>query len=183
MSCQKYVLKKDLKPIVLKQSNKLPCIISSTSPYSGFKLSFTRTCPKTEKKEKNLKRVTKSLNNYSRLKKIKANSFPKRNIFNSSYIRPRHSGTPCSNLRYLEEISEEIDEKNTMETPSDSFKTSNNPLTDIITQQYERYLYRPYEPDMVSKKRSFTPIFQKKISNKTHVDFSETPPDFSKVLH
>ena len=187
MSCRKYVLKKDLKPIVIKVSSKLPSISTPTAYPSRLKLAFSSNSPTNIKHKIKPKRVTKSLNNYFKMKTHGSKSYAKKSLLNTTYLKPMVSQTPYSNIRYLKQcLEDDLEEKNIMETPSDTSKIPNNLIEDQFAIQYENYLFQT--PDLytnfIKKKLPATPkVYKKHKLVESRINLNDTPPEIENILH
>ena len=167
MSSRKYVLKKDIKPIVIKCATKFPIISTSPINDSRIKLSLTKNSPlNISIRHPRNQRVTKSLNNYQKIKNSKASCLKKKIIFNTEVINSKNHQIPNYNIRYLKESLEEIEDKNNIETPSDSQQISNNIQNTgkLIANQYEDYLLYTFKNHYKYKnQRSLTPAVRNHI--------------------
>ncbi|OMJ66314.1 hypothetical protein SteCoe_36878 [Stentor coeruleus] len=182
MQSKKYTLKKDIKTIVVKMPKQLPII--TTSPKTKMNNELYKASPLLSCKSPSR---GKSLNPLSRIKKTRTKSLIRRIPFDSSLLSSVPRNPINYNIRYLKEDSMQLDEKNTIETPSDSLKpsTQDNRLQNHIATEYESYLlYNSFHPTNIStKKRSMTPNSEiSKQDNDVSSLFSDTPPNCSPYI-
>ena len=146
MSCRKYVLKKDLKTIVVKFHGKLPIISSSPTPSPKLNLVLSKlpTAAKLEKARKSLK-IINNLSSYkSSENKKRAKSYIRKNPFDTTFMNTSPKCFINSNIRYLQEISEEIEDQNTILTPNHT-KNLHNITTLCISLQTLQLFPSPQE--------------------------------------
>lgn len=186
MSAKKYAMKKELKPILMKSPIKLPLTYSSQSPSNRLKFALSKLSPlNMYKATQRSQKVSKSLKNYRNLNKTRAKSYMKKNAFESIFINPMITGSLNTNIRYMKEASEDLEEKNYIETPSDSVKSRVEIKTtaEDINFEYENYLLNNFSPQGLKfylKKRSFTPINKNAKNESKYLGMNlEFPPTMS----
>ncbi|OMJ89120.1 hypothetical protein SteCoe_8745 [Stentor coeruleus] len=185
MQSKKYTLKKDSKTIVVKMSKQLPII--KASPKSKINFELYKGTSLISTRSSNKVKVSKSLNTLNRIEKTGTKSFIRRSPFDTSLLASVPRNPINYNIRYLKEDSTQLDDKNIIETPSDSLKPSDqdNKLPHIIANEYENYLlYNIFLPAISStKKRSITSNRENsKQENDVSKLFSDTPPNCSPYI-
>jgi hypothetical protein len=176
MSCKKYVLKKDLKTVVVKSKDKLPSVLNSPTT----KPNFTKNCPLSFFPIiKKPQRVAKSLQTLKGMNKRRFKSNDRRNL-DMSLPNAFYQVTLTTNLRYMKANPEEFEGKNAIITPSDSIKSKKDSMRGTIENEYQNYINLPLnnskKPDVL---RSITPDTFKNLhqGREQHI-LAQTPPDF-----
>lgn len=185
MQSKKYTLKKDIKTIVVKMPKQLPII--TASPKTKINFEFYKASPLLSCKSPTKSKISRSLNPLNRIKKTRTKSLVRKSPFDSSLLASVPRNPINYNIRYLKNDSIQLDEKNTIETPSDSLKPSSqyNQLPNLIAMEYENYLLcNSFLPEIPSKKkRSMTPNSgSSNQENDVSSLFSETPPNCSPYI-
>lgn len=155
MSTKKYVMKKDLKPMIINFKAKGPSSILNT-PASKPRMSSNQNCPSSIFPcIKKPNRVAKSLQTLASVKRKRVKSLGRKKL-EMSLPNALYQVSLHNNLRYLKSQPEDFDDKNVIETPSDSLKIPQDSLEIQIKAKYQAYIDLPPNIPMIEK-RSLTP--------------------------